>query len=76
MLTECLYALTLYLPVLVGKHVSATNLVTMRESAEFRELTSGVTDGAACEDKRRLSFRFLVKSTVCCNARLLSLCPI
>lgn len=46
-LTECRYALTLYFPVLVGKHVSATNFVTPSGSAIVGSLTSALTQDIA-----------------------------
>lgn len=63
--TECLYALTLYLPVLVGKQVSATYFVMMRDSVESGLLPSAVTlKGVACKGDCRFDFRFRERNLV------------
>lgn len=63
--TECLYALTLYLPVLVGKKVSATYFVLMRDSVESGLLPSAVTlKGVACKGDCRFAFRFRERNLV------------
>lgn len=46
-LTECRYARTLYFPVLVGKHVSATNFVILSGSVAMGSFTSARTQGIA-----------------------------